>query len=127
MHLQLCFAGTTLEDEEKGKGDKKIENASSRQTLMAIYQSATRIANGKSREYLFELSLAIFQVCTERDFGRTALNALQLLHVVHGKSWEDTATVFRQLDNIGEDSSREAACSVDIRSKINSDSGVEAH
>jgi hypothetical protein len=97
VHLQLCFAGTTLEDEDKGKGDKKIENASSRQTLMAIYQSATRIANGGHPRCIesLGLSVAIFQVCTERDFGQTALNALQLLHVVHGKSWEDTGTVFR--------------------------------
>jgi len=101
VHLQLCFAGTTLEDEEKGKGDKKIENSSSRQTLMAIYQSASRIANGTLVGGAGGLMTAIFQVCTERDFGQTGFSALQLLHVVHGKSWEDTATVFRQLDNIG--------------------------
>jgi hypothetical protein len=47
IHLQLCWAGTSLDEEQRNKEEKKTENASSRQTLLGIYQSAPRIADGE--------------------------------------------------------------------------------
>ena len=102
IHLQLLFAGVSLEEEEKSKS--KTENASSRQIVQAIYQSASRIIAGETAEVqqkLMEPTLGIFFTCAERHFGVAAKNALEMVHVIEGKAWEDTPCVFRQLDSIG--------------------------
>ena len=57
IHLQLCWAGSSLEEEQQSKDKKKTENASSRQTLMGIYQSAPRIADGEQSVRLAVLIL----------------------------------------------------------------------
>jgi hypothetical protein len=47
IHLQLCWAGSSLDEEQQSKEERKTENASSKQTLLGIYQSAPRIADGE--------------------------------------------------------------------------------
>jgi ATP-dependent DNA helicase HFM1/MER3 len=37
----------------------------------------------------------------DRQYGRAVKSARELIHTVLGKAWEDTASVFRQLDSIG--------------------------
>ena len=44
---------------------------------------------------------AICQTCLERQLGEVCRAAIELVHVVSGKAWEDCSTVFRQLDRIG--------------------------
>jgi len=34
-------------------------------------------------------------------WGKAVKSARQLVHVVLGKAWEDTSSIFRQIDNIG--------------------------
>ena len=61
----------------------------------------------------------MFLVCTERQFGQGAKNAMDLLHVVHGKAWEDTANVFRQVKPIG-------SCAFITSAKTNSRAGPKS-
>jgi hypothetical protein len=37
----------------------------------------------------------------DRQYGKAVLSARELVHTVFGKAWEDTASIFRQLDSIG--------------------------
>jgi hypothetical protein len=48
-------------------------------------------------------------VVLERKDGGSAKNALELLRTVNGKAWENTATVFRQIDMIGSKSIKSLA------------------
>ncbi|ORX35643.1 Sec63 Brl domain-domain-containing protein [Kockovaella imperatae] len=67
----------------------KLETGSIALTLGSIYQSAGRIAK------------AIVQICAEKELGRTLRAALELMHCVYGRAWEDDYTVLRQLLRIG--------------------------
>lgn len=82
------------------KGKTKTENSSAQQTLFTIYQSAPRIAQG-SASSCAELTAAIARVLTTRNFGSASKHGLELLRIVNGKAWEDQASVFQQLRNIG--------------------------
>lgn len=84
LHLQVTFGNVTLDD-DKGK----TEISSSLQTQIAIYSAAPRIAK------------AIFKVAVEKKFGGAAVSALELLHTINGKAWEDSPAIFRELDHIG--------------------------
>lgn len=44
---------------------------------------------------------AIARVLTTRNYGSASQAGLQLLRIVNGKAWEDQASVFQQLRNIG--------------------------
>jgi hypothetical protein len=44
---------------------------------------------------------AMVTVALERKDGGSARNALELLRTVNGKAWENSATVFRQIEAIG--------------------------
>jgi ATP-dependent DNA helicase HFM1/MER3 len=37
----------------------------------------------------------------DRQYGKAVVSARELVHTVFGKAWEDTASIFRQLDSIG--------------------------
>jgi hypothetical protein len=52
---------------------------------------------------------AMVTVALERKDGGSAKNALELLRTVNGKAWENTATVFRQIDMIGSKSIKSLA------------------
>lgn len=82
--LQVAFGNVSLED-----FTAKTENTSPLQTQMTIFNAAPRIAR------------AIFAVACHRKYGGAALAALELLHTVHGKAWEDSPTIFRQIEKIG--------------------------
>ena len=99
LYVQVCLGNISLENYQV-----KSENSSPHQTLMAIFQAAPRIAKGTRSKIRFAAKsiLAICQVCLERHFGSTSRAALELVHVVLGKAWEDSPTIFRQLSNIGE-------------------------
>lgn len=45
--------------------------------------------------------LAIFKVAVEKRYGGAAVSALELLHTINGKAWEDSPAIFRELNNIG--------------------------
>jgi hypothetical protein len=40
-------------------------------------------------------------VAIEKKYGIAIRSALELLHTVNGKAWEDSATIFRQVHQIG--------------------------
>lgn len=84
LHLQVCFGNVDITDEKA-----KTENASHHSILMAIYQHAPRIAK------------AIAHVNNARNRGTASRASLELLRVVNGKAWEDSAAVFRQIPMIG--------------------------
>jgi ATP-dependent DNA helicase HFM1/MER3 len=35
------------------------------------------------------------------SYGKAVKSARQLVHVVLGKAWEDTSSIFRQIDSVG--------------------------
>lgn len=82
--LQVAFGNVNLDE-----FSTKTENTSPLQTQMTIFNAAPRIAR------------AIFAVACHKKFGGAALAALELCHTVNGKAWEDSATIFRQIDKIG--------------------------
>lgn len=84
LHLQIIFGNVSLD-----KFATKAENGSPMQTQMAIYNSAPRIAK------------AILLVATEKEYGGASRAALELVRTVNGMAWEDSATIFRQIDQIG--------------------------
>ncbi|EIW65899.1 hypothetical protein TREMEDRAFT_65984 [Tremella mesenterica DSM 1558] len=83
LYFQVCFSNIDLEN-ESGSG-----NASPHKNLMAIFQHATRITR------------AIVSVAKEKHYGGACRSALQLLHAVAGKAWENEASMFRQIESIG--------------------------
>ncbi|ORY26148.1 Sec63 Brl domain-domain-containing protein [Naematelia encephala] len=82
----LCLANINL-DKYNTKGDSS--NSSPSSIILSIWHQAPRIAK------------AICHVALNRGFGGAIRASLELLHAVSGKAWEDTSTIFRQLDNIG--------------------------
>ena len=85
---------------------KSSENASIKATIMAIYKDAPRVVKCKSCDWI-HLTTAIVSIAKlkaetqDRQYGRAVKSARELVHTVFGKAWEDTASVFRQLDSIG--------------------------
>ncbi len=87
----------------------KTENASPSHILLAIFKVAPRIAKGKSmHQQSGDLTsfIAMQQVLIEKRFGGASAAALELYRSVYGKAWEDTSTVFRQLQDIGPSTDR---------------------
>lgn len=84
LMAQVAFGNVNVEE-----FSTKSENGSPLQTLMLIFNTAPRIAR------------AIFNVASHLKYGAATLAALELVHTVHGKAWEDNSTVFRQIDKIG--------------------------
>lgn len=84
LHLQVIFGNVSLD-----KYAAKTENGLPMQTQLAIYNSAPRIAK------------AILLVATEKGYGGASRAALELLRTVNGMAWEDSATIFRQIDQVG--------------------------
>ncbi|WRT68140.1 uncharacterized protein IL334_005115 [Kwoniella shivajii] len=81
--LQAQLASIQLDE------DKKTEATSPLQTQMVIFVHAGRIAK------------AILQVAALRKYGKPMLAALELFRAIAGKAWDDSASVFRQLENVG--------------------------
>ncbi|GMK57874.1 hypothetical protein CspeluHIS016_0407080 [Cutaneotrichosporon spelunceum] len=81
---QVTFGNVNLEE-----FTTKTENTSPLQTQIQIFNAAPRIAR------------AIFNVTCHKQYGAAAVAALELCHTVNGKAWEDTSTVFRQIDKVG--------------------------
>jgi ATP-dependent DNA helicase HFM1/MER3 len=84
LHMQVTFGNVLLD-----QVSTKTENASPLQTQFTIFQSAPRITK------------AILLVAVEKKYGVAVRSALELLHTVNGKSWEDHANVFRQIPRLG--------------------------
>lgn len=84
LHLQVIFGNVSLD-----KFATKTENGPPMQIQLAIYSSAPRIAK------------AILLVATEKEYGGASRAALELVRTVNGMAWEDSATIFRQIDQIG--------------------------
>lgn len=85
IHLQITFGNIDVE-----KVATKSENNTPLQTQMTIFSSAPRIAK------------AMMIVATEKKYGPASRAALSLLRTVNGKAWEDSASIFRQIEKIGE-------------------------
>ncbi|BEI86620.1 hypothetical protein CcaverHIS002_0609070 [Cutaneotrichosporon cavernicola] len=81
---QVTFGNVNLDE-----FSTKTENTSPLQTQILIFNVAPRLAR------------AIFNVTCHKQYGRAAVAAIELCHTVHGKAWEDTSAVFRQIDKIG--------------------------
>jgi hypothetical protein len=45
--------------------------------------------------------VAIARVMTTRNYGSASKAGLELLRIVNGKAWENQASIFQQLRNIG--------------------------
>lgn len=84
LYLQVIFGNVSLD-----KFATKTENGTPMQIQLAIYNSAPRIAK------------AILLVATEKEYGGASRAALELVRTVNGMAWEDSATIFRQIDQIG--------------------------
>jgi ATP-dependent DNA helicase HFM1/MER3 len=101
LFLQATFGNIEMEDK------KSSENASIKATIMVIYKDAVRIAKGTPPRLWHVLTIAICSVAKlkaeneDRGYGKAVRSALELLRTIVGKAWENTATIFRQLDNIG--------------------------
>ncbi|WVW83586.1 hypothetical protein I302_105607 [Kwoniella bestiolae CBS 10118] len=71
------------------EAEKKTETTSPLQTQMMIFPQAQRIAS------------AIVQVAYVRQYGEPLRAAMELSRTITAKAWEDTAVIFRQIDQIG--------------------------
>ncbi|WWD02678.1 hypothetical protein V865_000719 [Kwoniella europaea PYCC6329] len=81
--MQAQFGNIALDTE------KKTEATSPLQTQMLIFTHAQRIA------------AAIIQIAFQRGYGGPLRAAIELYRTIAAKAWEDTAVVFRQIDQIG--------------------------
>ncbi|OCF57177.1 hypothetical protein L486_04632 [Kwoniella mangroviensis CBS 10435] len=81
--MQAQFGNIALDME------KKTEATSPLQTQMLIFTHAQRIA------------AAIIQIAFQRGYGGPLRAAIELYRTIAAKAWEDTAVVFRQIDQIG--------------------------
>ncbi|WOO80638.1 putative ATP-dependent DNA helicase HFM1 [Vanrija pseudolonga] len=84
IHLQITFGNIDVE-----KAATKSENNTPLQTQITIFSSAPRIAK------------AMMMVATEKEYGPASRAALSLLRTVNGKAWEDSTSIFRQIERIG--------------------------
>lgn len=88
MHLQVCFGNLSL-DKYATKTTDNSSNAPPLHTQISIFTAAPRIAR------------AILSTAVENKYGTAARSAFELVRTVNGKAWEDSATIFRQIDKIG--------------------------
>jgi ATP-dependent DNA helicase HFM1/MER3 len=98
--LQARFANVHMGDEQN-----KIENASMLHILRGVTQQAPRIAKG-GRDVQIELTAAILNIMCVRRAGQGSRSALELLHTINGKAWEDHAAVLAQVPRMGPQSIR---------------------
>ncbi|WWC73232.1 uncharacterized protein I206_107198 [Kwoniella pini CBS 10737] len=81
--MQVQFGSYILDTE------KKTESTSFLQTQIIIFSHAERIAK------------AILKIALSRKYGNTTKAALELHRTIAGKAWEDSSSMFRQLDQVG--------------------------
>jgi hypothetical protein len=98
LYLQVTFGNVSLESYKVN-----TENSSPAQIGLAIFLTAPRIVDGMKliQSFAEADSKAIRQVVANKGYGTVTRAATELLHVVHGKAWENHPAVFRQIPSIG--------------------------
>nr|XP_019009697.1 uncharacterized protein I206_05257 [Kwoniella pini CBS 10737]OCF48478.1 hypothetical protein I206_05257 [Kwoniella pini CBS 10737] len=89
--MQVQFGSYILDTE------KKTESTSFLQTQIIIFSHAERIAKGTIAG-----AISILKIALSRKYGNTTKAALELHRTIAGKAWEDSSSMFRQLDQVGE-------------------------
>lgn len=82
--IQICLGNISLDHYKES-----TENSNPTFELLRIWKIAPRICK------------AIVKVAIEKEDGGSLKAALELVRSINGKAWENTSTVFRQIDDIG--------------------------